>query len=88
MDPKTGFHQIRLTPKDIQNTVFDTKYGQFEYLVMPMGLSNAPATFQSLINRICYDFIKLFLVVHMDDLLIFINCKTEQLKHLKKIFPA
>ena len=60
-----------MNPDDIEKTAFNTKYGQFEYLVMPMGLCNAPATFQSLMNRIFYDCFDVFLVVYMDDLLIF-----------------
>ena len=52
MDLKTGFHQIRVKPEDIEKTAFNTKYGQFEYLVMHMGLCNAPVRFQSLMNQI------------------------------------
>jgi Reverse transcriptase (RNA-dependent DNA polymerase) len=71
LDLKTGFHQIRLKPEDVEKTAFNTKYGQFEYLVMPMGLCNAPATFQTLMNNIFYDCIDEFMVVYMDDLLIY-----------------
>jgi Reverse transcriptase (RNA-dependent DNA polymerase) len=50
LDLMTGFHQIRLKPEDVEKTGFNTKYGQFEYFGMPMGLCNAPATFQTLMN--------------------------------------
>ena len=82
MDLKTGFHQIRVRPTDIEKTAFNTKYGQFEYLVMPMGLCNAPATFQSLMNRIFYDCVDVFLVVYMDDLLIFSKDEKSHFEHL------
>ena len=71
IDLKTGFHQIRVREKYIEKTAFNTKYGQFEYLVMLMGLFNSPATFQSLMNRIFYDGVDVFMVVYMNDLLIF-----------------
>ena len=83
MDLKTGFHQIRVKKEDIEKTAFNTKYGQFEYLVMPMGLCNAPATFQSLMNRIFYDCIDVFMVVYMDDLLIFSKDEHSHLEHLR-----
>lgn len=71
VDVKTGFHHIRIRPKDVENTGFSTKYGHFEFLVMPMGLCIASAIFQSLMNSILYDFEDSFVVVYMDDLLIF-----------------
>lgn len=85
LDLKTGFHQIRLRPSDIEKTAFNSKYGQFEYLVMPMGLCNAPATFQSLMNRIFHDCIDRFLVVYIDDILIYSNTKEEHLQHIRAV---
>jgi hypothetical protein len=85
LDLKTGFHQIRLRPEDIEKTAFNTKYGQFEYLVMPMGLCNAPATFQTLMNNIFYDCIDDFLVVYMDDLLIFSKNEEDHMRHVEMV---
>ncbi len=79
LDLKTRFHQIRIQPEDIEKMAFNTKHGKFEYLVMLTGLCNAPATFQSLIHCIFYDFLDAFLTVYMDDLLIF-RTKCEFLK--------
>ena len=85
LDLKTGFHQIRVKPEDIEKTAFNTKYGQFEYLVMPMGLCNAPATFQTLMNQLFYDCIDDFLVVYMDDLVIFRKDEANHVKHLETV---
>lgn len=83
MDMKTGFHQIRIKEADVEKTAFNTKYGHFEFLVMPMGLCNAPATFQSLMNSLFYDHLDEFVVVYIDDLLIFSTNRTDHLKHLE-----
>jgi Reverse transcriptase (RNA-dependent DNA polymerase) len=85
LDFKTGFHQIRLQPEDIEKTAFNTKYGQLEYLVKPMGLCNAPETFQTLMNDIFCDCIDDFLVVYMYDLLIFSKNKDDHIRHVEKV---
>ena len=85
LDLKTGFHQIRVKPEDIEKTAFNTKYGQLEYLVMHMGLCNAPATFQTLMNQISYDCIDVFLVVYMDDLLVFSKTEEEHFRNLETV---
>jgi Reverse transcriptase (RNA-dependent DNA polymerase) len=86
LDLKTGFHKLCIRPEVIEKTAFNTKFGQFEYLVLPMGLNNAPATFQTLMNEIFCDSIDEFSVVYMDDLLV--NSKNEKchLKHLNTVF--
>ncbi len=82
MDLKTGFHQIIVKPEDIEKTVFNTEYGQFEYLVIPMGFRNAPATFHSLMNHIFYDCVDVCMAVYMDDLLIFSKDEKFYVEHL------
>ena len=72
-------------PEYIEKTAFDIKYGQFEYLVMPMGLSNALVTFQTIMKQLFYDCIGDFLVVYMDDRLIFNKDKASLLKKLKTV---
>lgn len=83
LDLKTGFHQIRMKPGDVEKTAFNTKYGQFEYLVMPMGACNSPATFQSLMNDIFHDCIDDFLCVYIDDLLVFSKDEESHMRHLE-----
>ena len=85
LDTETGFHQIRVKPEGIEKTAFNTNYGQFEDLVMPMELCNAPAIFQTLMNQLFYDCIDNYLVVYMDDLLIFSKDEASQLKHQETV---
>lgn len=83
LDLKAGFHQIRVKNKDIEKRAFRTKYGHYEFLVMPMGLCNAPVTFQSLMNSIFEDDVDVFLVVYLDDLLVYSDSYENHLKHLE-----
>ena len=86
LDLAAGFWQIPVDPADIPKTAFTTRYGQFEFKVMPMGLCNAPSTFQSAMNDILRDFLDDFVLVYMDDILIYSNSEEEHLRHLQQVF--
>lgn len=88
MDLKSAFHQIRISPGDIEKTAFKTKYGHFELLVLRMGLRNSPDTFRALMNSIFRDCIDDFVAVFLDDILIFSNVKEEHLRHLRIVLSS
>lgn len=88
LDLKTGFHQIRICPNEVEKTALKTKYGHFEFLVMPMGLKNAPETVQALMNSIFWDCIDEFLVIYLDDILIFSGSNEDHLEHLRIVLSS
>ncbi|GJR89753.1 putative reverse transcriptase domain-containing protein [Tanacetum coccineum] len=85
IDLRSGYHQLRVREEDISKMAYRTRYGHYEFQVMPFGLTNAPVVFTDMMNRVCKPYLDNFVIIFIDEILIYSKNKKEHEGHLKLI---
>jgi hypothetical protein len=88
IDLRVGYHQVKIKEEDIHKTTFRTRYGHYEFVVVPFGMTNAPTIFMCLMNDIFRNYLDKFVIVFLDDILIYSNSKEEHEHHLILVFQV
>ena len=88
IDLRSGYHQMKIRPSDIPKMTFSTRYGLYEFIVMSFGLTNAPAYFMNLMNKVFVEYLDRFIVVFIDDILIYSKNDSDHEEHLRRCYKS
>ncbi|KAL0537653.1 hypothetical protein IC582_026636 [Cucumis melo] len=88
IDLRSGYHQLRIKDGDVPKTAFRSTYGHYEFIVMSFGLTNAPTVFMDLMNRVFREFLDTFVIVFIDDILIYSKTESEHEEHLRMVLQT